>query len=78
MRLYIEGHNHRLGYAIAGAWSDDEIRRLPWPADDELAPVRFIQSLTQAQRLVERFNRMQARRAQRDVGKCRIGSRGEQ
>ena len=62
MRLYIEGHNHRLGYAIAGTWSDDEIRRLPWPADDELAPVRFIQSLAQARRLVERFNRVQARR----------------
>lgn len=44
MRLYLEGHNHRRGYAISMELVD-------------AAPVRFYTNLRRARRLVERFNR---------------------
>lgn len=56
MRLYIEGHNHRQGYAIARSWSDAECSRLPVATAQELKPVRFVASRLRAHSLVERWN----------------------
>jgi hypothetical protein len=59
MRLYIEGHNVRLGYLISREFSDDECRA-PGPCKpEEIAPVRHYNgSLREARRLVDRWNRM--------------------
>ena len=57
MRLYIEGHNVRLGYAISREFSVDECRALD-PCEPE-KPVRYYKgSLREARRLVDRWNRM--------------------
>jgi len=63
MRLYLAGHNHRLGQAISKSWGAAEIRARiaarggdPCPEAD-CAPVRFRADLCHARRLVERFNR---------------------
>lgn len=57
MRIYIEGHNHRLGYAIAREWTDTECSRLPAVESDEIKPVRFVKERNKAFRLVARWNR---------------------
>lgn len=56
MRLYVEGHNIRKGWAISKEWSDAECRALPVPTEQELLPVRFIQSRRRALQIVERWN----------------------
>lgn len=64
MRLYIESHNHRRGFAISRSWSPAEIRAAleSGEAQDEreterLKPVRYVTTAIRAARLVERFNR---------------------
>lgn len=60
MRLYIEGHSPRHGYAISKTWSDQECRMLPPPTDgetDETKPVRWVECRKKAFTLVERWNR---------------------
>lgn len=61
MQLYIEGHNHRKGYAVGVAFSDAEIRTLP-ASDEAQKPARFYSNLRYARRVVQRFNRMAERR----------------
>lgn len=60
MRLYIEGHNVRKGWAISRTWSDEECSILPYPSAEELDPIRFIKSREKAIRLVYRWNRRYA------------------
>jgi hypothetical protein len=43
-RLYLAGHNHKRGHAVALEFVD-------------APPVRYISDLTHARRLVDRFNR---------------------
>lgn len=57
MRLYIEGHNHKNGYAIARSWSDAECSVLPAATPGEMKPVRYLQNSVLANALVERWNR---------------------
>ncbi|WP_158683490.1 hypothetical protein [Burkholderia sp. BE12] len=57
MRLYIAGHNHRRGYAIAREWSDAECSRLPAADADDMQPVRFVIDRDKAFHLVARWNR---------------------
>lgn len=45
-RLYVEGHNHRLGYIVSVELSDE-------------TPVRHYSDLRYARKVVERFNRIQ-------------------
>jgi hypothetical protein len=58
MRLYIEGHNHRRGYAVSVECSDEEVRSSPVPSDTlhTLLPVRFYADRNYAKRVVQRFN----------------------
>jgi hypothetical protein len=56
MRLHIEGHNHRHGYAVSRIWSDAECSALPAATDDEIAPVRYFASRSRAERFVSRWN----------------------
>lgn len=56
MRLYIQGHHHKQGYIIAREWSDFECRTLPAPTEEELKPVRFMQNIKKANKLVSRWN----------------------
>lgn len=60
MRLFIDGHNAKRGYALALTWSDAECRQLPPATDGEMRPVRFIASKAKAEALVARFNRRYA------------------
>lgn len=60
MRLYIEGHNAKRGYAISREWSDQECATLPPVTPEELKPVRFIVTLARAKALVSRWNRRHA------------------
>jgi hypothetical protein len=57
MRLFIEGHAHRRGYAIARAWSNAECRALPAATEKEAKPVRYVVNHKRARALVERWNR---------------------
>lgn len=57
MRLYVEGHLPRQGYAISRSWSDAECSALPLPDEGELKPVRFVRSRKRAFEMVERWNR---------------------
>ncbi len=57
MRLYIEGHSRRLGYAISREWADAECSKLASAQADELMPVRFVWERDKAFRLVARWNR---------------------
>lgn len=57
MRLYIEGHNHKNGYAIARSWSDAECSTLPAATPGEMRPVRYVHGRQQAFALVARWNR---------------------
>jgi hypothetical protein len=57
MRLYVEGHSIRRGWAISRCWSAEEIRVLPFPRDEELKPVKFIENREKAFCIVERWNR---------------------
>lgn len=66
MRLYIEGHSVRRGHAISRKWSNAECSTLPPATPDELRPVRFIDGLDRAKRLVERWNRRFATHEERD------------
>ena len=56
MKLFLEGHNVRRGYAVGVEYSDDEIRHLPAPPEPEM-PVRFYASRKKAERVITRFNR---------------------
>lgn len=56
MRLYIEGHNSKKGYAISVEWSDLECSLMKFANDEELKPVRFISSIEKSKNLVKRFN----------------------
>lgn len=57
MRLYIEGHNRKNGYAIARSWSDTECGTLSAATPDEMKPVRYVQNSRRAIALVARRNR---------------------
>lgn len=57
MRLQIEGHAPRQGYAISKAWSDHECSTLSHSTDEELKPVRWVSCKDKAFALVERWNR---------------------
>jgi len=61
MRLFIDGHAMRRGYAIGIEYSALEVGALPALVEPE-PPVRWVQNRRRALRLVERFNRMAARR----------------
>ncbi len=56
MKLYIEGHAARRGYAISLCYSDCEISAMDY-TDVVDKPLKFIQSREKAFRLVERWNR---------------------
>ncbi|MBA9859470.1 hypothetical protein [Ralstonia insidiosa] len=60
MQLYIDGHNHKKGYAVSVAFSDEEIRALPVPIEVQ-QPVRFYSNLRYARRMIQRFNRLAQR-----------------
>nr|WDE72665.1 hypothetical protein [Cupriavidus gilardii] len=62
MQLFVEGHNHRRGYAVTPQYSPEEIRVMVAVSEPD-SPVRFYPNLRHARRVVERFNRMAARRA---------------
>lgn len=58
MRLYLEGHNVRLGHAISFEWSAEDIRAAEAAGDFRACvPVRYRASIHHARRLVERYNR---------------------
>lgn len=57
MKLYIEGHNSKRGYAISRSWSDAECAAMPAATEDDITPVRFIRERARAFALVQRFNR---------------------
>jgi hypothetical protein len=64
MHLYIEGHNHRRGFAISRSWSATEIRAAIESGEtadeheaERLRPVRYVPNHRRAALLVERFNR---------------------
>jgi hypothetical protein len=56
MKLFIEGHAVRKGYAISLCYSDKEISAMEY-TDEVDKPLRFIQSRDKAFELVERWNR---------------------
>ena len=62
MRLYIQGHAPRLGYAVSRTWSVAECRAFARgtvasnPEHDK--PARFIQERERAFRFVDRWNRL--------------------
>lgn len=65
MILYIAGHSHRQGYAIARQWTATEIRALPHidPNDEGavlevIRPVRVIESRRKAKRFVRLWNHL--------------------
>lgn len=59
MKLFIEGHNVKRGYAVSVQYSSSEISAMPSEAanDPPDAPVRFYQNGRVAERVVSRFNR---------------------
>lgn len=57
MRLYIEGHNHKRGYAISREWSDAECSCLPCAAPSDVQPVKYVTSRARAFQVVARWNR---------------------
>lgn len=57
MKLYVEGHSVHRGWAISCYWPREEILALPFPTEQELKPVKFIESREKALRVVERWNR---------------------
>lgn len=56
MRLYIEGHSAKQGYAISREWSDAECSKLPCAVAVDLVPLRFLSNIDKAKALVERYN----------------------
>jgi len=56
MRLYIEGHNAKQGYAISREWSDAECSKLPSATAADLTPLRFVSNIQTATALVARYN----------------------
>lgn len=56
MRLYVEGHKAKYGYAISREWSDAECSKLPGATATQLAPLRFVGSIRKATALVKRYN----------------------
>lgn len=57
MRLYIEGHSVKMGYAITPSLSDDECSQQSFAASQEVRPVRFLANRRRAIALVTRWNR---------------------
>lgn len=58
MRLYIDGHNHRLGYVISREYSNAECSEYASRvAGGDGEPLRHVASLRKARALVERYNR---------------------
>jgi hypothetical protein len=57
MKLFLEGHAPKLGYAISRKWNDAECSNLSLD-DSKIAPVRYIKSRERAQRFVSRWNRL--------------------
>jgi hypothetical protein len=66
MRLHVEGHSAKFGYAISKEWSDKECSELPPPSDEEIKPVCFVESRKKVFKLVERWNRRFATHEQGD------------
>lgn len=60
MRLYIEGHNHKHGYAVSREYSDAECSKLALVVADDLDPRRFVPCLRKAKRFVRLWNAMYA------------------
>jgi hypothetical protein len=60
MRLYIEGHNHKRGYAVSRTWSDAECSTMPPVAPDKLLAIRYFQNPKKARRFVQRWNGLYA------------------
>lgn len=56
MRLFIEGHNIKHGYAVGVQYTASEIHALPAPALPDL-PVRYYKDRRYADRVISRFNR---------------------
>jgi len=56
MKLYIEGHNVRKGWAISMCWTDAEISAMEC-TDVVDPPIKFVKSREKAFKLVERWNR---------------------
>ncbi len=56
MRLYIEGHSAKQGYAVSREWSDAECSKLPRAVAADLAPLRFLSNFDKARAMVERYN----------------------
>jgi len=59
MKLYLEGHNAKRGYAVSIQYADHEISAMP-PETALLepdAPVRFYCDRRHANRVIGRFNR---------------------
>jgi hypothetical protein len=56
MKLFIEGHNVKRGYAVSVQYSDSEISAMPASIVAE-APVRYYVNSSFAKRVVSRFNR---------------------
>lgn len=56
MKLYIEGHAVRKGWAISLCYSDEDIRCMEY-TDVVEKPLRFVRSREKAFKLVKRWNR---------------------
>ncbi|MEX6780529.1 hypothetical protein [Pseudomonas aeruginosa] len=56
MKLYLEGHNVRRGYAVGVTYCDEEILSLPASTEPEM-PVRFYENRRRAEAVIARFNR---------------------
>lgn len=59
MKLFIEGHNAKRGFAVSVQYSNSEISAMPPEAANDApdAPVRFYKSGLFAKHVVSRFNR---------------------
>ena len=57
MRLFLEAHSHRRGYAVSRIWSDAECSAMPPMTPEEAAPVRWFQSRRRAEAFIARYNR---------------------
>jgi hypothetical protein len=63
MKLYLEGHNVKLGHAVSIQYSNAEVSAMP-PETSLLkpdAPVRFFSNRRHADRVISRFNRRYAK-----------------
>lgn len=56
MKLFVEGHSVKRGYAISVQYTDCEISALPSVTEPDF-PVRFFNNRRRAELVIGRFNR---------------------